>query len=130
MSMPLPIHIVLIGSSSERIRSARRHLRLSTPGIGAPYLCALDAEAGNGILPPAELSKALITLWLALDSQSLQVAQKLHSGDLRTPRYGRGFYADLLPEACMLVEGDTPSQQHVALKDWERRITDAWYKTS
>lgn len=129
MSMPQPIHVVLIGATRARVHSARRHLRMATPGIGAPYLCALDADGTDKVVAPSELPKACITLWLALDLESLQVAQKLHAEDLRLPRYGRGFYNDRLPEACVLVEGDTLEQQ-AALRSWEQRIAKAWYESS
>lgn len=128
MSMPLPIHVALIGSTVEQVVAAKKSFRLSTPGIGAPYLSALNVEPGGKILTPTDLPKALITIWLCLDPQSLAVSKKLHSQDIRNPQYGRGSYEELLPEPCVLVGDEKVSS--AVLKEWAEKITEAWLATS
>ena len=129
MSMPHPIFVVLIASSTSQVERAKKHFRLSAPGIGAAYLAALDATPGNKIVPPSELPKGLITLWVALDRQSLSVARSLHSDDRRTASYGRGrFYEEYFPEPCVLVLGDSTLRE--SLIDWKEKIIAAWYASS
>lgn len=129
MSMPQPIFVTLIGSSKVQVSRARKHFRLSAPGIGAAYLAALDAKPGGKIVPPGELPKGLITLWVALDPESLSVARSLHSADRRTARYGRGGYDELLPEPCVLIH-ESGSKLKDGLRHWKEKIIAAWYESS
>lgn len=126
--MPLPIHVVLIASTVDQVTIAQKHFRLSVPGIGTAYLAAIDAEPGNKIAPPAELPKALITLWLCLDQESFIVTNDLHNQDVTNHRYGRCFYANDFPEPCVLIEGWQESPQ--VLTGWAEKIIAAWYATS
>jgi hypothetical protein len=128
VSMPLPIHVALIGSTVSQVSAAQKHFRLSAPGIGATYLAALNASPGGKIVPPTDLPKAQITLWLCLDGQAFADSKQLHSQDAQSPRYDRGFYDGIFSEACVLIEGgqDVPK----ILSAWAQKIIDAWYQTS
>jgi hypothetical protein len=123
MSMPQPIFIALIGSSKTQVSKAKKHFRLSVPGMGPAYLAALDSQPGEKIAHPSELPKGLITLWVALDLESLSVVRSLHSDDVQLPRYSRGFYAELLPEPCVLIPIDE-------LSTLKQKITEAYFETS
>ena len=67
MSMPQPIHVVLIGSSKIEITQLRKSFRLSAPGMGPAYFAALGASPGEEIVRPKDLPYAEIDLWIALD---------------------------------------------------------------
>ena len=128
MSMPQPIQVALVGSTVAQVAAAKKHFRLSAPGIGSAYLSALDATPRGEVVPPSELPKALLTLWLCLDKDALAVAQHLHSQDAQNPRYGRGFYDEHFPQPCVLIETGPSSPK--LLSDWARQIIEAWYATS
>ena len=129
--MPLPIHVALIGATCDAVTVARKHFRLSAPGIGAAYLSALDAKQKPNIVPPSELPESLITLWVCLDRESLAIAQKIHEKDSQDARYGRGFYKEVFPVSCLLIEqNDSISERNQRLATLARNIVDAWYGTS
>jgi len=126
--MPLPIHVALIGSTVSHVSAAQKHFHLSAPGIGAAYLAALNASPGGKIVPPTDLPKAQITLWLCLDAQALAVSKELHSQDAQSPHYDRGLYNDMFPEVCVLIDGGQDAPK--ILSAWAQKIIDAWYQTS
>ena len=131
MSMPQPIHVALVGSTVDIVRRANKYFRLSAPGIGAAYLVTLEPMSSDSIQRLEELPSGRITLWVALDSESLSASQQRHQADLRNPRYSRGFYEDHLPEPCVLVDFEkSASASKKQLAELAQTIIDAWYATS
>lgn len=130
MSMPQRIHVALVGAKMMDVAEAKKHFRLSQPGIGPSYYCALDSSAEKGIVSPSNLPAGCITLWLCLDAESLAVSKKLHARDLGYPKYGRGFYGETFPEPCVLLEKPSGKVGKKVLAAWEQKITEAWYATS
>lgn len=131
MSMPLPIHVALVASTAAQVKEASKCFRLSAPGIGAAYLSAIDAVPNEKISSPTELPPGRIKLWICLDQASFEIAKQLHDRDRRNSRYSRGFYDELLPEACVLIDNTiaAPERKNL-LSNWAQRVTDAWYETS
>ncbi|HQU42606.1 MAG TPA: hypothetical protein PK867_07325 [Pirellulales bacterium] len=129
MSMPQPIFIALIGSSKAQVSKAKKHFRLSVPGMGPAPLAALDSQPGDKIVHPSEVPKGLITLWVALDAESLSLSRSLHAADARLPRYDRGFYEELLPEPCVLIPIDDRDAK-TRLSALRKKISEAYFETS
>ncbi len=127
--MPLPVHVALVGTTSEQVWKASKHFRLSAPGIGPAYLAALDAASGGKVLSISELPPGRIDLWVCLDSAALIEAEALHQSDRAMPRYGRGFYEVLFPEACILIDTADSDERSKLLVSWAQRIMDAWQST-
>ena len=91
------------------------------------YLIALDANSANKNIHPSEVPKGRITLWLALDAAAFSFCKECHSRDLRIPRYRRGYYGDIFPEACVLID-ESKSNKEIAetLACWRQKIIDAY----
>ena len=131
MSMPQPIHVALVGSTTEIVQNAKRHFRLGDPGIGPVLLAALNAGSDDQIKPLSELPHDLIDLWVALDHESYMASQTRHHSDSSSPRYSRGFYNELLPEPCVIIEFEqSPEKSKLALNNLVKQIVEAWYATS
>lgn len=130
MSIPRPIHVALVGTHADQAREASKHFRLSAPGIGAAYLAAIDTDAVGKVLAISALPRGHIDLWLCLDGAALTAAEAAHQRDRAMLRYGRGFYQDMFPEACVLLESADPGDQRTLLASWARKIIDAWRATS
>ena len=131
MSMPQPIHVALVGSSAELVSRAKTHFRLSAPGIGAAYLATLDLECTDPIRRLDDIPTGLIQLWVALDREALAASQNHYRSDVRNSTYNRGFFDELLPDACILVDYErSPSAAKKELAALAQRIIKAWYDTS
>lgn len=130
MSMPRPIHVALVGKTADQVRDASKHFRLSAPGIGAAYLAAIDADAVGKVLAISALPSGCMDLWLCLDRSALVAAEAAHRRDRAMPRYGRGFYEEVFPEACVLLESANPGDQRALLASWAQKIIDAWRASS
>lgn len=131
MSMSQPIFVVLVGSTADIVRRAKKHFRLSAPGIGPAYLASLESSPSDNIQSLTQLPTGLITLWVALDAASFFEAQIRHRIDLQNPRYDRGFYAELFPEPCILVDlSQSSTESKTRLAELALSIIDAWYATS
>ncbi|WP_131818218.1 hypothetical protein [Planctopirus hydrillae] len=131
MSMPQPIFVALIGATAERVDRAKKFFRLSTPGLGPFYLASLETEQSGSTQPLVQLPKNQITIWIALDPESFLAASLQHQVDSLNPRYTRGFYDELLPEPCVLVNIDqSPEESKRRLTDLAQKITSAWYASS
>jgi len=129
MSMPVPLHVALVGSSRKQVALGKRHFRLSVPGMGPAYLSALDAIPGEDIVHPSKLPKRLMTLWVALDAEAFDLCNKLHAKDLRIPGYSRWFYDEDFPEACILIQaGKSNDELKKALTHLRERIISAYNK--
>ena len=131
MSMPQPVHVALVGRTADIVRRAKKHFRLTAPGIGAAYLAALEPEPSALIRPLDELPKGLITVWVALDDESFTASLQRHQDDRTNARYSRGFYDEHLPEPCILVdlEGSSRAFEN-RLAELAQRVVEAWYATS
>nr|WP_123784874.1 hypothetical protein [Pirellula staleyi] len=131
MSMPQPIHVALVGATSDIVRRAKKHFRLSTPGIGAAFLATLERTSTEPIIRFEDLPNGLITLWITLDHESLSASRQRHDADLLNPCYCRGFYEHHLPESCVLVdfEKSWPASKK-QLARLSEQIAAAWYATS
>lgn len=131
MSMPQRIFVALIGSTPDRVHRAKKFFRLSTPGLEPAYLASLEGERSGNIYSLEQLPKNQITIWIALDPESFLAATLQHQNDLLNPRYSRGFYDELLPEPCVLVNIDqSPEESKRLLADLAQEITNAWYASS
>jgi len=131
MSMPQPIHVALVGRTAEVVRRAKKHFRLSAPGIGAAYLVTLDPVDSDSVLSFEDLPPGRITFWVALDGNSLSASRKQHQIDRMNPNYSRGFYEQDLPEPCVLVDFDKPtSASQKQLADLAEKVVEAWYASS
>jgi hypothetical protein len=129
MSMPQPIFVALVGEETSKVSRSTRSFRLSAPGIGGAYYCALDAGSEGRIVHPQSLRPGLVTLWICLDRSSLEACEALNARDRTLPGYGRGFYDEIFPEACVLVPDHGTVHQKNLLQDWAKKIIDAWYST-
>lgn len=103
---------------------------MSTPGIGPAFYSSIDAASEGKILPPNKIPRSRIALWLCLDKESFIVANNLHSQDLKSVNYDRGFYNIHFPEACILLNYKSEKERNLQLKDWENKITETWISTS
>ena len=130
MSMPRPIHVALVGKNADQVREASKHFRLSAPGIGAAYLAAIDTDSVGKVLAISALPRGQIDLWLCLDRAALVEAEAAHQRDRATPRYGRGFYEEVFPEVCVLLESAHQAEQRTLLASWAQKVIDAWRATS
>jgi hypothetical protein len=129
--MPQPIHVALVGSTADIVRKAKRQFRLSEPGIGAAYLATMEQTNSDTIVHFDKLPWGLVTLWIALDHESFVASRQRHAQDSLNPRYSRGHYAELLPEACILVDfenSETASKKR--LIQLAAQISKAWYASS
>ncbi len=112
-------------------KKQKKYFRLSEPGIGAAYLCGVDADSDEKIVMPKSLPKGCITLWLSLDHKSFILSKKLHAKDLRNRKYSRGLYDETFPEACILLEYEQAMEKlEELLSFWVQQITAAWHETS
>ena len=131
MSMPQPIYVALVGSTADVVRRARKHFRLSAPGIGPPCLAKLETRPSHDVPRLTQIPAAQIVLWVALDTKSFAAAQTRHRDDLRNSRYDRGFYNVHFPEPCILVDFDrNPKEAKKQLAELALRVIEAWYATS
>ncbi len=130
MSMPRPIHVALAGTHADQVRDASKHFRLSAPGIGAAYLAAIDPDSVGKVLAISALPRGCMDLWLCLDRAALIAAEAAHQRDRAIPRYGRGFYEEVFPEACVLLESAHQAELRTLLASWARKIIVAWRASS
>jgi hypothetical protein len=130
MSQPQSIFVALVGSSTEQVLKASKYFRLSQPGIGAALLASTNALPGGKVVPLEELPRARIHLWICLDQAALEECKAIHQRDRLTPTYDRGFYEELFPEACVLVQHSSPKQQNQLLSSWAQKVIQAWVSTS
>jgi hypothetical protein len=130
MSMPQPIFVALVGSTTEQVLKASKFFRLSQPGIGAALLAATNALPGGKVIPLDKLPLARIHLWICLDQAALEECESIHQSDRLNPDYYRGFYQELFPAACVLVQHSDPKQQKELLSSWAQKVIQAWVSTS
>ncbi len=131
MSMPQPIHVVLLGSTVDIVRKAKKYFRLSAPGIGPPYLATLDGECSDPIRRLDDVPTGLIHLWVTLDKSAFLASQDRYRLDTQHPHYDRGFYGELLPNPCVLVDFErSPTTAKKELSKLADEIISAWYDTS
>ncbi len=129
MSVPLPIHVALIGSSRERVSSLRKHFRLCD--VGSIYYSAIDAIPGERVVPLFTLPRGLITLWLCLDPDAHSASVEFHARDRQLRHYSRICYDEHFPEPCVLLDGGkSVREMRSLLSGWMVRIREAHAATS
>lgn len=130
MSMPQPVHVAIVGSTVQSVLIAKKYFRPSAPGMGPPYLAALDGIPDGEVVPPSSFSDGFIDLWLCLDAESYAASRQLHLRDAHSAKCNQ-YYRLAFPEACILVSaGKSSSALRASLSAWARRISDAWYDSS
>lgn len=104
MSMPQSLKVAVIGESEERLIEIQNSLNLPSEGRCPRYCFATPQDDIEKLVNPRNLPYAHVDLWISLDLPSNEFCQMKHSENMKDPKYNRGYYDKILPNAVIDVK--------------------------